>query len=111
MTYRLISSRPKLELLPGDVRFGARFTVKASDEVKQFTLIRNSSVRNSTNTDQRFMRLGFKSDAAGQFTLKAPANANLAPPGFYMLFGLNANNVPSVAKILRFSRPASAEHF
>ena len=99
--YLFQGARPKLELVPGEVRYASEFTVTASDQVKQFTLIRNSSVTHSTNLDQRFMRLEFKRDAAGQFTLKAPANANLAPPGYYMLFGLNPNNVPSVAKILR----------
>ena len=99
--YLFQGARPKLELVPGEVRYGSEFTLKASDEVKRFTLIRNSSVTHSTNLDQRFMRLEFKRDAVGQFTLKAPANANLAPPGYYMLFGLNASNVPSVAKILR----------
>jgi galactose oxidase len=98
--YLFQGTRPKLELVPNEVRYGSEFAVKASEEVKQFTLIRNSSVTHSTNTDQRFMRLEFKRDSAGQFTLKSPANANLAPPGYYMLFGLNANNVPSVAKIL-----------
>jgi hypothetical protein len=31
----------------------------------------------------------------------APANPNLAPPGFYMLFLLNRNGVPSNGAILR----------
>jgi hypothetical protein len=29
-----------------------------------------------------------------------PANPNLAPPGHYLLFILNRNGVPSVAKIV-----------
>ena len=99
--YLFQGERPKLELAPGEVRYGSEFAVTASDQVTKFNLIRNSSVTHSTNLDQRFVRLEFRRDAAGQFTLKTPANANLAPPGYYMLFGLNANNVPSVAKILR----------
>jgi galactose oxidase len=99
--YLFKGARPKLETVPDHVRYDAGFSVKASDDVTQFTLIRSSSVTHSTNTDQRFMLLEFKRDSAGQFTLKSPANANLAPPGYYMLFGLNANNVPSVARILR----------
>jgi hypothetical protein len=31
----------------------------------------------------------------------APANANLAPPGHYLLFLVNANGAPSVARIIR----------
>jgi hypothetical protein len=33
-------------------------------------------------------------------TALAPGSANLAPPGHYMLFIVNANGVPAVAKIL-----------
>jgi galactose oxidase len=99
--YLFKGARPKLELVPGGVRYGAAFLVKASDEITQFSLIRNSSVTHSTNTDQRLLKLEFKRDVAEQFTVKSPANANLAPPGYYMLFGLNANDVPSMAKILR----------
>ena len=33
-----------------------------------------------------------------------PANGNLAPPGYYMLFILNASGVPSVAKIVNISQ-------
>jgi hypothetical protein len=39
--------------------------------------------------------------AAGGISVKAPSSRNLAPPGFYMLFLLNANNVPSKGKIIR----------
>jgi galactose oxidase len=99
--YLFQGARPKLEVVPDEVRYGSEFKVSASDQVTKFSLIRNSSVTHSTNLDQRFMRLESRRDSAGQFTLKSPANANLAPPGYYMLFGLNANNVPSVAKILR----------
>jgi len=38
----------------------------------------------------------------GPFTLTAPANGNLAPPGYYMLFAMNGN-VPSVAAMVRIN--------
>jgi hypothetical protein len=34
--------------------------------------------------------------------VSAPANANLAPPGYYMLFLVSSSGVPSVAQILKF---------
>ena len=34
--------------------------------------------------------------------MQAPANANIAPPGYYMLFVVNTNGVPSVASFVRF---------
>ena len=39
--------------------------------------------------------------AAEQINATAPANANVAPPGVYMLFLIDANGVPSVAKMVR----------
>ena len=37
---------------------------------------------------------------AGSLTATAPANANIAPPGVYMLFVVGAAGVPSVAKMV-----------
>ncbi|MGH3148579.1 MAG: galactose oxidase-like domain-containing protein, partial [Rubrobacter sp.] len=34
-------------------------------------------------------------------TLAAPPNSNIAPPGYYMPFLVNAQGVPSVAKFVR----------
>ena len=41
------------------------------------------------------LTLGLRYENFGQ-----PANANLAPPGPYLLFLLNKSGVPSVAKIV-----------
>jgi hypothetical protein len=40
-------------------------------------------------------------------TVTGPPNANVAPPGYYMLFLLNSQGVPSVAKILLLSGSGS----
>ncbi len=50
--------------------------------------------------NQRFQFLNFTA-GAGKLTVDAPANANLAPPGDYMLFLVDTNGVPSVASIVR----------
>jgi hypothetical protein len=51
---------------------------------------------------QRFIRPAF-SLASGGLNVAAPSNGNIAPPGYYMLFILNGNGVPSVAKIIQIS--------
>ena len=38
---------------------------------------------------------------AGGLNISLPANPNEAPPGYYMLFLINDNGVPSVAEFLR----------
>jgi Domain of unknown function (DUF1929) len=35
--------------------------------------------------------------------MRSPKNANLAPPGFYYLFVLDQNGVPSIAKTVRLT--------
>ena len=39
----------------------------------------------------------------GQLTLQAPPHANVAPPGYYMLFVLNTAGVPSTAAFVQLS--------
>ena len=49
---------------------------------------------------QRFMWLTFSRTSSG-LTVQAPASRNIAPPGYYMLFILTSNGVPSRARIIR----------
>ena len=49
--------------------------------------------------EQRYIPLSFTAGATS-LTAIAPANANIAPPGFYMLFILDTNGVPSVARMV-----------
>jgi Domain of unknown function (DUF1929) len=51
-------------------------------------------------TKVTWVRLSF-SQAAGGLNVTAPGAANQAPPGYYMLFILNGNGVPSEAKFVR----------
>jgi len=62
--------------------------------------IRLSSTTHAFNQNQRINRLSF-SQTAGGLSVTAPASANLAPPGHYMLFILNGSGVPSVAQVIR----------
>ena len=55
--------------------------------------------------NQRHVELAV-TPTAGGLTAVAPANANLAPPGDYMLFVLNADGVPSVARWVRLGGTA-----
>jgi hypothetical protein len=56
-------------------------------------------VTHSVNMEQRYVPLTFTA-GAGSLTATAPANANIAPPGVYMLFVVDANGVPSQAKMV-----------
>src|SRR5262249_6366359 len=64
--------------------------------IQKVTLIPQPSVTHSLNMDPGFMSLSF-SQGSGGLNVTAPANANLATPGKYMLFIVDGNGVPSVA--------------
>ena len=64
------------------------------------SLMRLSSVTHSLNETQRLLPLTFTSSGPTTLVATAPADAILAPAGPYMLFLLNGNGVPSVAKMM-----------
>jgi len=65
--------------------------------------MRPGSVTHSYNMEQRLVGLDIAGQAGNQLTLQAPPNANIAPPGYYMLFVLNADSVPSEAVFLQLT--------
>jgi galactose oxidase len=59
-------------------------------------------VTHAFDQNQRFVPVAFARSAGG-LTVTAPPGAAIAPPGHYMLFLLDADGIPSVARIIRFS--------
>lgn len=105
--YLFKGARPTYTNAPGAIGYGGSFNVSSPDaaSITDVTLIRNGSVTHSFNADQRLMHLAFTKTATG-VQISSPANANLAPPGYYMLF-LLANGIPSVANIVQVSPTAA----
>jgi N-acetylneuraminic acid mutarotase len=56
--------------------------------------------------DQRYVGLSITNRTATTLTVKMPPNANVAPPGYYLLFIL-MNGVPSVAPFIRLGNRSS----
>ena len=74
-------------------------TISYGGDVARVTLVRNGAVTHSFDMGQRFMDLGFNVQG-GQVNVSMPNDANIAPPGHYMLFFFNAAGTPSYAKII-----------
>jgi galactose oxidase len=100
--YLFKGTRPTISSAPTPISYGQSFTVgtPAPTGVSKVSLIALGSTTHAFDMNQRFMWLDF-TVASGGITVKAPSSRNLAPPGFYMLFILNANDVPSKGKITR----------
>ncbi|HEY7216658.1 MAG TPA: galactose oxidase-like domain-containing protein [Thermoanaerobaculia bacterium] len=87
------------------VRYGASFQVRTPDAaaIKSVVLIRAGAVTHAFDMEQRLVGLTFTA-GAGVLNVKAPANGNLAPPGYYLLFILNSGGVPSIGRFVRLVR-------
>jgi hypothetical protein len=96
-----LAPRPTIASVPGTVSEGGQFTVSTPDaaSITKVALVKLGAVTHSNNMDQRYVPLSFTA-GNGTLTVTAPANINIAPPGYYMLFIVNSVGVPSVAPIL-----------
>jgi hypothetical protein len=101
--YLFQAGRPAITSAPDVAPWGSTINVSTSGTVSSFAWIRMSSVTHSVNTDQRRIPAAATSMGNGNFSIVAPANGNLAPPGYYMLFALN-DKIPSVAKTIRIGQ-------
>ena len=100
--YLFKGARPTITSAPTDIQYDTSFVVQTANapQIASVSLIRLGSVTHAFNEDQRFLDLAFE-ELAGALNIQAPANANLAPPGYYMLFIVDTSGVPSVASIMR----------
>ncbi len=97
--------RPAIKSAPQGVAYGQEFLVETENaaEISKVTLLRLGAVTHDFNQNQRFNKLEFW-QVRGGIMVRAPSTGALCPPGHYMLFILNGNSVPSVAKIIQVSR-------
>jgi hypothetical protein len=103
--YLFNGPRPVISSAATAVGYGSTFTVGTSNSasITQVTWLRLGSVTHAFNQDQRFNNLIFTATSSTQLKVTAPANANLAPPGYYMMFLINSAGVPSVARFIHLN--------
>jgi hypothetical protein len=105
--YLFKGARPSMSGVPAAIAYGQQFSVQSPDAsgIAKVTLIRLPSVTHAFDQNQRLNALQF-TKGTGTVDMTAPANANLAPPGHYMLFIVNGNGVPSIGSILQLGAAA-----
>ena len=83
--------------------YGGSITIPTPDaaNITSVSLVRVSSVTHHYSSDQRLIWLQIQNNTSNTLTVAAPINSNIAPPGYYMVFILNQNSIPSIAKIIR----------
>ena len=96
-----LAPRPAIDAAPASVSYGAPIEIATGNpaSIGKVALVRLGANTHSVEMEQRYVPLLFTAGATS-LTATAPANANVAPPGPYMLFIVNANGVPSVARMV-----------
>ena len=97
-----LAPRPQITAAPSEVTYNSPFSISTPDpaSIRKVALVRLGAVTHSVNMEQRYVPLS-TTTGVGAINATAPANANIAPPGYYMLFLIDSNGVPSVSKMVR----------
>ena len=101
----MFQPRPVITSAPDQIGYGQSFTATSSTvNPSDAVLMGLPSMTHSFDSNQRYVQLKMSVTATASKddteTIKGPPNASVAPPGYYMLFLLDRNRVPSVAKIV-----------
>ena len=99
--YLFRGARPEIAFAPAAVSYGASFEVftRGAGSITKVALVRPGSVTHNFDENQRYVPLSFTQK--GSFlSVSAPADANIAPPGYYMLFLVRRGGVPSEAEFI-----------
>jgi chitodextrinase len=100
--YLFNGTRPVISSAPSTIQYATHFSLTTPDasQITSAALIRLGAVTHAFDQNQRYVPLTFQQTTGG-LTVQSPSSANLAPPGYYMLFIVNSNGVPSVASMIK----------
>jgi hypothetical protein len=110
--YFFNGSRPVLGNPGATLRYGQPFlvsmTVALGRQIDRFCLIGVASVTHSYDAGQRYIELPWRNpppsgsgQATNQRELLAPPVPDMAPEGYYLLFGLDSAGVPSLGRFVK----------
>ena len=73
------------------------FTSPSAEQITDVRLVRPSAATHQMDPEQRSVRLDVTPGTEGALALSVPAEEGLLPSGWYMLFAVTADGVPSNA--------------
>ena len=103
--YLFKGPRPELTLSRDHAKYGASLRATTPDPaaLREVNLVRPSATTHASNMEQRLLDLRSRSRAPTRIDLTLPTEPNLAPPGWYMVFAVDAAGVPSRARWLHLA--------
>ena len=99
-----LADRPTIESEEKLIDWNQSITAKVSsgNKIERISLVSFGAVTHSFDMGQRFLELDF-TQSGNELTINTPKSANIAPPGFYMMFAIDENGVPSEAQIFQIA--------
>src|SRR6185437_6703125 len=106
--YLFKGARPTISSAPTSVGYGQTVFIGTPNAtgITKVSFIRLGSTTHTFDQSTRYMHLNF-TQATNGLNVTMPANGNITPPGYYMLFVLNSTGVPSVASIMKIAAGAA----
>ncbi len=100
---------PAIQSAPSNITYSSNFTIATDVPIAAVVLLRPAATTHAIDMEQRYLGLAFTPGTIQNgptYTVTAPSNANMAPPGYYMLFILRPKTdsrsqqvmIPSVAR-------------
>lgn len=101
--YLFVGPRPVIAAAPGEIAPATTFALVTPDAnaIGAVALLRCGSVTHAFDADQRYVGLAFEWRSSTQIAAAAPPDNHVAPPGYYLLFIIDRNGVPSVGRFVR----------
>ncbi len=97
--YLTATSRPAITAVPMEWHYATTVGIESpqAGDILWAELLRSGITTHAFDNSQRLVDLPIATQAGGVVDVTAPAEATLAPPGWYMLFLVSNARVPSVA--------------
>jgi Domain of unknown function (DUF1929)/Bacterial Ig domain/Glyoxal oxidase N-terminus/Galactose oxidase, central domain/Kelch motif len=104
--YLFNGARPTITSIPASFNYGDTISIQTPDasSIAKVSLVSLGADSHTLDMNQHFVPLSFTA-GSGSLTVSSPTSANVAPPGYYMVFIVNGNGVPSVASIVHIGAP------
>jgi hypothetical protein len=104
--YMFQGPRPTITTAPTSAAHNTTIDITSPNagDISKVTLSTLGSVTHTADWNQHFMELPFTQNG-DTLSITMPANANIAPENYYMLFVVNSSGVPSQAKIIKLGTP------
>ena len=98
--------QPEIASGASEAAAGDTISLTATAGMQSFAMLRLVALTHHHSTDQRFVPLSFTETQSGNYSIQLPANSNVLIPGYYWVFALDANGVPSSGHTLLISTTA-----